>query len=228
MSRELFEAANAKIRRFLIPNKAPGQYPLRGKVYCGYCAHAMNRTNGRWFVCPYRKGYGDLGCTGLSIRVSELEQIVFDSIRCQMTAALGMDVETSDFEVQSCKQAELEKQLQSIRQRKRELYERFVAGEISQEEYKTAKQRCDHDAQMLQNTLRMLAARQQEIQENLEASVRYNALREEVLSSGSLTQAIAEKLIKKVTVYHDHQIEIEYTVQDFLKDGCGTGMEPAE
>lgn len=81
---------------------------------------------------------------------------------------------------------------------------------------------------MIQNTLRMLAARQQEMQETLEASVRFNALREEVLSSGSLTQAIAEKLIKKVTVYHDHQIEIEYTVQDFLKDGCGTGMEPAE
>lgn len=109
VSRELFKAANAKIRRFLIPNKAPGQYPLRGKVYCGYCAHAMNRANGRWFVCQYRKGYDSLGCTGLAIRAAELEQIVFDSIRCQMTAAPGMDVETSDFEVQSCKQAELEK-----------------------------------------------------------------------------------------------------------------------
>ncbi len=224
VSRELFESANAKIRRSPAPGKTPREYPLRGKVYCGYCAHAMSRVNGRWFVCPYRKGYGRPGCTGLSVRAEELEQIVFDSLRQQMAASLGMDTETSDFEVQSCKQAELEKQLQSIRQRKRELYEQFVTEKIPLDGFQAEKQRCDRDAQALRNTLQMLTARQQEIQENREASARFNALREEVLSSGSLTQAIAEKLIKKVTVYHDRQIEIEYAVQDFLK---ADGSAPA-
>jgi F0F1-type ATP synthase delta subunit len=39
------------------------------------------------------------------------------------------------------------------------------------------------------------------------------------MSAESLTQAMAEKVIKKVTVFHDHRIEIEYAVQDFLKGG---------
>ena len=159
----------------------------------------------------------NLGCNGLSIRTDELEQIVFDSIRCQIEATLGTTAGADEIQPQAQQQIELEKQLQFIRLRKRELFERFVSGELDQDAYMTEKQSCDNELQQIQNTMRMIAARQQETQENMETE----AIRHEVMSAESLTQAIAEKVIKKVTVFHDHRIEIEYAVQDFLKGGNG-------
>ena len=79
----------------------------------------------------------------------------------------------------------------------------------------TEKQSCDNELQQIHNTMCMIAARQQEAQEYRET----DAIRNEVMSAESLTQAMAEKVIKKVTVFHDHRIEIEYAVQDFLKGG---------
>ena len=215
VSRDLFEVANKNLRRFSLPQKKPRQYPLRGIVYCGYCGHAMSRANNRWFVCRYMKGYDNLGCNGLSIRADELERIVFDSIRCQMEATLGTTAGADDIQLQTQQQIELEKKLQSMRHLKRELYERFVSGELDQDAYLTEKQSCDNELQQIQNTMRMIAVRQQEAQENMETE----AIRNEVMSAESLTQAMAEKVIKKVTVFHDHRIEIEYAVQDFLKGG---------
>ena len=127
----------------------------------------MSRANGRWFVCRYMKGYSDLGCTGLSIRVADLEWIVFDCIKSQMAAVIGADTDTDDIRQQAIQQTEMEKQLQSLRHKKRELYERFASEEISQDEYRG-------------------------------------------------------KNHKKVIVFHDHRIEIEYAVQDFLGSGNGT------
>ena len=86
---------------------------------------------------------------------------------------------------------------------------------VDQDAYMTEKQSCDDELQQIQSTMRMIATRQQEAQENMETE----AIRHEVMSAESLTQAIAEKVIKKVTVFHDHRIEIEYAVQDFLKGG---------
>lgn len=158
------------------------------------------------------KGYDDLACNGLSIRADKLERIVFDSIRCQMDATLGTTAGADEIQPQAQQQIELEKQLQSMRHLKRKLYERFVSGELDQDAYMTEKQSCDDELQQIQSTMRMI---EQEAQENLATE----AIRNEVMSAESLTQAIAEKVIKKVTVFHDHRIEIEYAVQDFLKGG---------
>ena len=182
----------------------------------------MSRANNRWFVCRYMKGYDNLGCNGLSIRADELERIVFDSIRFEMEATLGTTAGADEIQPQAQQQIELEKNLQSVRHLKRELYERFVSGELDQDAYMTKKESCDNELQQIQNTMRMIAARQQEAQENMETE----AIRHEVMSAKSLTQAIAEKVIKKVTVFHDHRIEIEYAVQDFLKGGNSASERP--
>lgn len=144
-----------------------------------------------------------------------MERIVLDSIRCQIEATLGTTAGADEIQPQAQQQIELEKQLQSMLHLKRKLYERFVSGELDQDAYMTEKQSYDNELQQIHNTICMIAARQQEAQEYRET----DAIRNEVMSAESLTQTIAEKVIKKVTVFHDHRIEIEYAVQDFLKGG---------
>ena len=45
ISRELFELAKSKIRKFKLPNRQRRDYPLRSKVFCGCCDHAMMLYN---------------------------------------------------------------------------------------------------------------------------------------------------------------------------------------
>ena len=43
VDKELFEKVQAVQRRFSLPNKKTREYPLKGKVYCGCCDHALSR-----------------------------------------------------------------------------------------------------------------------------------------------------------------------------------------
>ena len=53
VSKELFEKANASIKRFKIPKRKQHSYPLRGKVFCGSCKHAMHRSNETIYRCRF-------------------------------------------------------------------------------------------------------------------------------------------------------------------------------
>ena len=99
------------------------------------------------------KGYDNLGCNGLSIRADELERIVFDSIRCQMEATLRTTAGADEIQPQAQQQIELEKKLQSMRHLKRELYERFVSGELDQDAYIAEKQSCDNELQQIKKVI---------------------------------------------------------------------------
>lgn len=42
VDKELFEKVQAVQRRFSLPTRKTRDYPLKGKVYCGYCDHALS------------------------------------------------------------------------------------------------------------------------------------------------------------------------------------------
>ena len=43
IEKELFEKVQAVQRRFSLPTRKIREYPLKGKVYCGCCDHALSR-----------------------------------------------------------------------------------------------------------------------------------------------------------------------------------------
>lgn len=84
-------AFNASIKRFSLSNKKLRDYLLRGKVFCGCCDHAMSLRNGAWFYCRHSEVAETLPCHGVRIKMADLEQVVFETIRAQMCPALGID-----------------------------------------------------------------------------------------------------------------------------------------
>ncbi len=64
VSVDLFEKANASIKRFSLSNKKLRDYLLRGKVFCGCCDHAMSLRNGAWFYCRHSEVAETLPCHG--------------------------------------------------------------------------------------------------------------------------------------------------------------------
>ena len=215
ITRELFELAKSKIRKFKLPNKQQRDYLLRGKVFCGCCDHAMNVSNGRHFKCRFSEKISEMACHGLSIPIKELEAVVFDTIRAQASCVLG-NRDLGAAELSAAHQAEHTKRLCDLQERKRELYEQFVLGEIGGDEYKARKSETDVLIADVKNIIAAAAVQAKSAREEYEASQRQKKIVDELKAADTITSSIVDLLIKRVYVFPDNRIEIEYFSRTFL------------
>ena len=214
VSKELFEKANASIRRFSLPNKKRRDYLLRGKVFCGCCDHAMSLRNGAWFYCRHSEVAENLPCHGVRVKMADLEQAVFETIRAQMCPALGIDSGKDKLDLQTVQQAEHEDKLRSIQDSKRQLYEQYALGEIDLETYR--EQKAVYDAELVQakNVHAAITAQTKQIQSDYEERLKQREIVQEVGNADTLTQALIDRLISKVFIFPGDRIEIAYQMQD--------------
>lgn len=217
VSVDLFEKANASIKRFSLLNKKPRDYLLRGKVFCGCCDHAMSLRNGAWFYCRHSEVAETLSCHGVRIKMADLEQVVFETIRAQMCPALGIDSNKDKLDLQTVQQAEHEEKLRSIQDSKRHLYEQYALGEIDLETYRTRKAVYDTELVQAKNVHAVITAQTKQIKSDYEIKLKQQEIVQEVGNANMLTKALIDRLINKVYVFPGDRIEIEYATQDFLK-----------
>lgn len=217
VSVDLFEKANASIKRFSLLNKKPRDYLLRGKVFCGCCDHAMSLRNGAWFYCRHSEVAETLPCHGVRIKMADLEQVVFETIRAQMCPALGIDSNKDKLDLQTVQQAEHEEKLRSIQDSKRHLYEQYALGEIDLETYRTRKAVYDTELVQAKNVHAVITAQTKQIKSDYEIKLKQQEIVQEVGNANILTKALIDRLINKVYVFLGDRIEIEYATQDFLE-----------
>ena len=217
VSVDLFVKANASIKRFSLSNKKPRDYLLRGKVFCGCCDHAMSLRNGAWFYCRHSEVAETLPCHGVRIKMADLEQVVFETIRAQMCPALGIDSNKDKLDLQTVQQAEHEEKLRSIQDSKRHLYEQYALGEIDLETYRTRKAVYDTELVQAKNVHAVITAQTKQIKSDYEIKLKQQEIVQEVGNANMLTKALIDRLINKVYVFPGDRIEIEYATQDFLE-----------
>ena len=207
----------AIIKRFSLLNKKPRDYLLRGKVFCGCCDHAMSLRNGAWFYCRHSEVAETLPCHGVRIKMADLEQVVFETIRAQMCPALGIDSNKDKLDLQTVQQAEHEEKLRSIQDSKRHLYEQYALGEIDLETYRTRKAVYDTELVQAKNVHAVITAQTKQIKSDYEIKLKQQEIVQEVGNANMLTKALIDRLINKVYVFPGDRIEIEYATQDFLE-----------
>ena len=217
VSVDLFERANASIKRFSLSNKKPRDYLLRGKVFCGCCDHAMSLRNGAWFYCRHSEVAETLPCHGVRIKMADLEQVVFETIRAQMCPALGIDSNKDKLDLQTVQQTEHEEKLRSIQDSKRYLYEQYALGEIDLETYRTRKAVYDTELVQAKNVHAVITAQTKQIKSDYEIKLKQQEIVQKVGNANMLTKALIDRLINKVYVFPGDRIEIEYATQDFLE-----------
>lgn len=215
ISKELFEQAKSKIHKFKLPNKQQRDYLLRGKVFCGCCDHAMNVSNGRHFKCRFSEKISEMACHGLSIPIKELEAVVFDMIRTQAGCVLG-NRDFGSAELSASHQAEHSKRLCDLQERKRELYEQFVLGEIDADEYKARKSEMDVLIADMKNIIAAAAEQAKSVREEYEENLRQKKIADELNAADTLTYSLVDLLIKRIYVFPDNRIEIEYLSRTFF------------
>ena len=213
ISKELFEQAKAKIRKFSV-NKKPREYVLKGKVYCGCCDHALNRRNDILYACEYGRIAPDRECKDVSIRVEDLERTVFDAIRSQAQCFVDTD---ADIKVRAEKSAlELngyEQNLKLLQESKRELYEQYILGILDIDTYKSKKAELEIQLADMKHLCSVVADKAKTAQEDYEESIKNAEIVASIDGADSLTKALVDKLVERVYVFPNNRIEIKYATR---------------
>lgn len=219
IDKELFEKANSMIRSYSIPNRQQHSYPLKGKVICGYCDHAMSRKGkGKYtmYYCRHSEVSDTLPCNGLQVRAVELEQAIFDTIRAQMCPVLGVDTDTDALDLQTMQQSEINKKIQLLQNQKRRLYEQYVSEQIDLAAYKVQKEQIDAELVIVKNAYASISSKTKQAQTDYEKKQKQQAVAQEISEAAGLTQQLSDRLINRVYIFKDNRIEIDYETKDFL------------
>ncbi|MGL6200400.1 MAG: recombinase family protein [Lachnospiraceae bacterium] len=219
VSSELFSQVNAKLLHFKC-NKHPRKYNLRGKVYCNCCRHAMNRAPRKEpaYLCRYTKVDESAKCYNLEISEAELESKIFAEIQNQAKNFLNAMENTDESisqEKLSHQCSRYNKQISEYSQTKLNLYEDYVLGEITSENYTTERDEIDKKIIMLNQSESATAIRLKQSKEIQKLSDNLLDISQKVIKSDKLTHSLVELLIDRVYVYPDKNFKIHWNKSTF-------------
>lgn len=173
----------------------------------------MRRGEYQSVICPY--GY-QKSTNGRMEPDEEVSGIVRQTLRTQIHSALGVDTTKDKLDLQTVQEAEHGKKLRALQDSKRQLYEQYALGEIDLETYKSRKEELDAALVKEKNVHTAIAAQTKKAQSTYEAKVKRDEIIQEIAGADSLTNSLVDLLIKKVYVFPENRIEIEYVTQDFF------------
>lgn len=219
VDRATFDAANEKLTRFKLPNKKPHEHPLRGKVFCGCCRHALSRTSNKtsYYICRHAFGIEDMDCNGLKVSAKKLEQAIFETLKSQVEL-ICPDGVIKPMPVTVKQSADYEQQLSGLQERKMRLYERYVSGELDADTYKQEKAAVDVVILQTKNACDAILTQAKREQERHEEQVQRSQIVREISTAEGLTQELADLLIDRVYVYPDGHLDLCYKVTDIFSE----------
>ena len=218
ISKKLFDKVQGTVTRFSLPNKKQHDYLLKGKVICGCCGHSLSRVMQKtpYYHCRHSEADSAMRCYGMRIGIAELEQLIFSILQKHMEIGSTGVKPAKNLLPASGSLPQYEEQISAIQDSKMRLYETFLSGEISVEEYKAQKEALDAALIKAKSAHTALTAQAKQAQEEHSEQVQRQAIIQEIASADSLNAAIADMLIEKVLVFPDKRIEIIYKIKDIF------------
>ena len=145
ISKELFQQVQERFPRAACVKKQAHRYPLRSKVFCGVCSHAMSRTSNKnhTFYCRHSQVDKNAPCHGLHISETELEGVLYEIMNKQAQIILNLN-DLSDAEpmdVHLAKQGDYLKQIDGCQDRSVSYMNRCCWGQSARRNTKQRKPR---------------------------------------------------------------------------------------
>lgn len=213
-------------------NYTKHQYPLKGKVYCGYCQKLMKyrvlKKLGPSFNCRFSATAVDSPCKRIPISEELLEHIVRSALTAQIKQAEYVLEILHERERKAliCFSA-LERQEEKLSAEKAEivkqrvaLYEQYADGNMSKEEFIRQRDayRVQEDERMEQ-IQRLRTEKNQIFQPVKKDTDNLQAVMNTVGEAGDvmhLSQNVVETFIDRIEVFNDERVKIHFTFEDVL------------
>jgi hypothetical protein len=101
-------------------------------------------------------------------------------------------------------QSEYAHQTERCETEKRQLYEQYIDGETSADEYQTAKIKCDEELRRLQHIQTMLTEKTAQLKADSETIIQAKSIAKE----SKLTQALVDSMIDQIRIHPNKHVEI--------------------
>jgi len=219
VSKELYEQVKAVMTRFKCNKTQRPDYPLKSKVICGCCHHHMQIAprKTRAFVCRFTRVDENAECHKHEVGELELENLLFEIINKQAQIILNADglgdVANLPFQIEQ--QSEYQNRIGMCNEKKCKLYERYVLGEVTAENYRAEKAAIDTELSRLSQAFNTLKAETAVMVASKTSDDELRHLAETADDEGKLSKVLMDLLIDKVYVYPDNRVEIDWKVGDF-------------
>lgn len=223
VDREMFAIVQKKFNQRKSSRRNNIIYPLRGKVFCGYCKRTLKvmklAEEKLFFYCANEKISSNVKCIKESFSNEELEKIVFKEIQRQLVVLI--DAEAILQEKREYKEVEikeqgkevtvLEKQLQELTEQKAVYLEEYHAGIIDKEQF---RQKSNEITFMIKNMKSEQEKKTREIEQQVKAVNRYAKDCEGLLNylgMEHLTREMVEAFIDHIEIDGKCNIDIHWT-----------------
>ena len=206
-------------RRFSLPTKKTREYPLKGKVYCGCCDHALSRIAQKrpFYMCRHSTADVNSRCRDVRADAAGLEEAVLLTLKKQLEVLLPVHEDgTIHLEATAAKCSEYEKRLEALKDQKQALFERYLLGQIELDTYKSEKAVYDAEILKVKNAYAAVTAQAKLKREEQARQSSRQEIAHTIAEADVLTSELTDLLIEKVYVFPDNRIEIVYKVHDLF------------
>jgi site-specific DNA recombinase len=217
------ESKNRKINAFT-PNI------FKGKVFCAHCGGSLHRQRNTrrkgpdvyFFHCLSNSRIAKGSCEGVTIREKELISTVTAILEKELSVMLGSSLSLFQYEVRQKQERDRIKEQLSVKRRDMEqnrklirgLYEDYVQGIVTGEEYLSMKEDYEKRIAALSADIAALNNDTAVLDEQL---ARYRSMEEDahrLESDHTLTAELIDRLIDRIQITHDHDIHITFRFQN--------------
>lgn len=147
VEKELFDEVQTKYYQKKSGNRKRIEYPLKGKLICGYCKRSLKAMKlakeNLFFYCPYKKLNSNVECMAGTMSNEKLERIILSEIRRQLIFLSDMNtilqnsrlIREERIKAQEKDLVNLDKKLQELSKKKAIYFEDYHAGKLSREQF---------------------------------------------------------------------------------------------
>lgn len=231
ISREMFYQARTVIKSNV---KSPSQGKssvLSSYLVCGCCNNKLTKgkPQNKTFLCASARYNTDSGCADIRCSEAKLTDILIRAIRQQcMMMELHIKVTKSAIKAQKSEadairtQMHQQKRLMEAAQAaKMELYESYVAGDCSKEDYLKKKSELNTQEESAKMQLTLLEERQERLTAShaSESSLSHEEnMVSRYMNLTELDDNLMRELVKKIVVFPDGSVNIVWNFKDMTKE----------
>lgn len=201
--------------------------PLSSYVVCGCCGNRMSKgkqKNKTW-LCASARYVQETDCEQVRMDDQKLQDILLRSIQmqCEVFGAKVKQLRTVQKKAADDKsffQQELrrcQRFAEQAGQAKMDLYEQYTEGKLSEEQFRKQKAEITARFEDIEVQISLLQKRLEEVNvldRDTRQKVHLMQEREGHLGITELTPALVKELIRRIVIYPDHRLKIEWNFRD--------------
>lgn len=229
VSRELYFLALKTIKSAPKRKGISQNNPLTSRLVCGCCGNTLSKgkAQNRYWLCSKARYNTELECKSVRADEEEIKGIILRAIQqqCSLTDVSIMEQKN----LQKANRSEraiigdeirgLQRKLNKLQNTKRELLEAVMDDKLTRDEYATRKQTILEEENNIKARLSVLQNRLLELDHDADAIDRQESVSRELHQFAGITELTPEvmkALIKRVVIYPDKRIRIEWNFADNL------------